>query len=245
MHRRVALTHIAAFAISVVFGSRLAAEETAHWGYEGATGPQQWPNEFPGCAGGGQSPVDIASAQKVSGHPIEFHYADSHLRVINNGHTVMVNYDEGSYMTVDDTRFQLTQFHFHRPSEEHIKGRAYAFGCHLVHQSRDGELAVVAVLFDEGRAHPLIKTIWEHLPATVGNELTAANLKINATQLLPQSHTFYRYSGSLTTPPCTEGVKWHILTTPRTLSRQQLAAFPFKMNARPVQPLNGRLVEED
>ena len=245
MHRRVAFTHIAAFAISVAFGSRLGAEETAHWTYEGATGPQEWPKEFPGCAGRSQSPIDIASAQKVSDHPIEFHYQESGLRVINNGHTVMVVYDDGSFMTVDGTKFQLLQFHFHRPSEERIKGHGYAFCCHLVHQNHGGKLAVVAVLFNEGPAHPLIDTIWRHVPATVGQDVTAGDVKINAQRILPRSHTFYRYSGSLTTPPCTEGVKWHILTTPGAVSRKQLAAFPFKMNARPVQPLNGRLVEED
>jgi carbonic anhydrase len=243
MHRRTAL--ILAGSAALLFRSRIAAEETHHWGYEGPTGPQSWSKEFPGCAGRHQSPVDIRGAQKVSGHPIEFHYEDSRLRVVNNGHTIMVNYDPGSFITVDARQFQLTQFHFHRPSEERIKGHTFAFVCHLVHQGRDGALAVVAVLFEQGQAHPLIDRIWRHLPGAVGEEATAADTTINAGQFLPGSHAYYRYSGSLTTPPCTEGVSWHILMTPATVSSQQLAAFPFKMNARPVQPLNDRRIEED
>jgi carbonic anhydrase len=245
MRRRTVLVQMASLATMLAVRWRAGAEETAHWGYDGPTGPEHWGKEFPACAGRSQSPVDIKTAKKVSGHPIEFHYADSRLRVINNGHTVQVNCDEGSYIAVDGTQYQLIQFHFHRPSEERIQGRAYAFVAHLVHRSREGELAVVAAFFREGPNQPLIETIWQHLPGAIGEELTAAETKINAGQLLPKGRGYYRYAGSLTTPPCTEGVKWNILTTPGTVSRKQLAAFPFKMNARPVQPLNGRLVEED
>lgn len=244
MRRRIVLMQMTSFAAMLAFRWRAGAGETADWGYEGPMGPEHWREEFPACGGASQSPVDIRTAKKVSGHPIDFHYADSTLRVINNGHTVQANYDTGSFITVDGTQYELLQFHFHRPSEERIRGRTYAFVAHLVHQSRDGGLAVVAVFFREGPAHPLIAAIWAHLPGAAGEERVAAD-KINAGQLVPKSHAYYRYSGSLTTPPCTEGVKWNILITPTTISREQLAAFPFKGNARPIQPLNGRAVEEE
>jgi len=240
------VTAMAALIVSVTVAWRVVgAEESAHWEYKGITGAANWAKEFPACGGRSQSPIDIRTATVAPGHPIQFHYADSRLRVINNGHTVMVNYDPGSFITLDGAQYQLLQFHFHRPSEERIHGRAYAFVAHLVHQSSDGRLAVVAVLFQQGTGNPLIDTIWHHFPNTVGQEVTVSDAKINAAQLLPDSHLYYRYSGSLTTPPCTEGVKWNIMAAPLTLSAQQLATFPFKNNARPLQPLNGRSIEED
>jgi len=225
----------------------LATTACAHpqWGYTGAHGPEHWGERYATCRGAAQSPVDIREARTAaSAAPITFDYRDSRLSVVNNGHTIQVDYDPGSAITVGGVRYELLQFHFHRPAEERVQGRIYALDAHLVHRAADGTLAVVAVLFNEGAPQPTIDAIWRHMPKAVGERNTLANVMINAAGLLPADRSYYAYVGSLTVPPCSEGVRWHVLKTPLTVSAVQLQRFPFPMNARPVQPLNGRVVEE-
>jgi carbonic anhydrase len=136
--------------------------------------------------------------------------------------------------------FDLLQFHFHRPSEEKVNGKPMAMVVHFVHKNQAGKLAVLGVLLTEGAENATLKTIWANAPASEGPEVVVPNVKLNPAALVPKSLGYYSFEGSLTTPPCTEGVAFYILKTPAALSKDQVQAFPFKVNARPVQPLNGR-----
>ena len=220
-----------------------------HWSYEGEGGPESWGRlqpEFATCASGQrQSPIDIRDGIAVELEPIAFEYQPGAFRVIDNGHTVQVNVAPGNFVGVGGRRYELLQFHFHRPSEERIAGRQFAMVVHLVHRSADGRLAVVAVLLDEGPAHPLVQLVWNNLPLEKHEE-QAAPMPLDPASLLPNDRRYYTYMGSLTTPPCTEGVLWLVMKQPVTLSPEQAAIFGrlYPMNARPIQPGSGRLVKE-
>lgn len=241
---------VLACALAAISAAALA-EEPAHWSYHGNTGPSHWgelEHEFATCAlGKYQAPINIerASVRKAELGPIKFDYQPSSLKIIDNGHSIQVNYDAGSSITFGGRQYQLVQFHFHHPSEEKIDGKAFDMVIHLVHQDSEGKLAVIAVLVREGHANPLIETLWKHLPKERGIEQTVGDTRIDATALLPPGREYYRFMGSLTTPPCSEDVTWLVLRNPVQFSGQEVARFAkiFPMNARPVQPLNGRLVE--
>lgn len=231
----------------------LGADNKAHghWEYTGATGPAKWAEvdeKFATCAvGKTQSPIDIRSADvKQAPLPaIEFNYKPSPLKIIDNGHTVQVNYAPGSFINVGGKRYDLVQFHFHKPSEEKIDGKAYELVTHLVHKNAAGELAVVAVLMEKGAKRPVIQAVFDNLPTEKGKEVEVAGVGIDVNALLPEKRTYYTFNGSLTTPPCSEGVTWYVMKQPVQVSAEQIARFgrAYKMNARPVQPLNGRTVE--
>jgi carbonic anhydrase len=220
-----------------------------HWGYEGEGGPEHWAElspEYEACGQGAmQSPIDIRDARSADLPDISFLYEASPLRIIDNGHAIQVNYAEGSSITIDGKKYRLLQFHFHAPSENSVMGERYAMEAHLVHKSDDGQLAVVAVFMKKGGENAFIQTLWDNIPDGKGRENEVSGTSINAAELLPADRTYYRFTGSLTTPPCSEGVLWNVLKTPIELSEEQLAAFTarYSMNARPVQPLNGRVVE--
>jgi len=224
-------------------------EKTGHWSYSGETGPSHWSElnpEFSACAKGKyESPIDIRGAQAADLPAIKFDYKPSVLKIINNGHTIQVNYAAGSSIDVGGTRYELLQFHFHRPSEEKINGKSFAMVAHLVHKNSAGKLAVVAVLLDKGGASELIDTLWKNIPKEKEKETVAANVTIDAAKLLPENRGYYTFQGSLTTPPCSEGVTWFVLKTPLKIADGQIAAFGkiYSMNARPVQPLNGRIIQ--
>ena len=170
-------------------------------------------------------------------------YRPAPLHIINNGHTIQVDYEPGSSITVGDRRYELKQFHFHHPSEEKINGKGYAMVAHLVHAAADGSLAVVAVLLDaRSSANPLVARLWQYLPAQEGPEKTHDDVQIDATGLLPTDRGYYTFTGSLTTPPCTENVTWFVLKAPEPISQAQADAFGriYQRDARPTQPLNGR-----
>ncbi|HXY54748.1 MAG TPA: carbonic anhydrase [Nitrospirota bacterium] len=240
-------------AFVVMASMSTAAEKGAsghEWSYEGNHGPGHWgdvKSDYAMCkTGKNQSPIDITSAVKADLPPIQFSYLPSQLRIINNGHSIQVNYAEGSFITVGGKQFQLVQFHFHHPSEEMIKGKKFDMVAHLVHKSADGNLAVVAVLIKKGQANAFIENLWTHLPKEEGMEEVPANVTIDASGLLPAQRGYYTYPGSLTTPPCTEGVTWYVLKEPIELSSAQINRFAhyYKHNARPVQPLDNRVVSE-
>jgi carbonic anhydrase len=220
----------------------------SHWSYEGKGGPDHWGDldkSFTACKlGQRQSPIDIRAPKAANLAPIQFAYQRAPLRIINNGHTIQVNYATGSFITVGDKKYQLTQFHFHHPSEERVDGKSFAMVAHLVHADPKGALAVVAVLLDPGTANPAITSVWHHLPAKEGPEQKFDNVQIDLTGLLPQDRGYYSFNGSLTTPPCSENVAWFVLKTPQRISQSQADAFGkiYPRNARPVQPLNGRAV---
>ena len=227
----------------------LCAEGEHHWSYQGSTGPANWAgleSDYKSCGLGKlQSPIDIrdAVARKVDLPAIDFDYKPSPLRIIDNGHTVQVDYAPGSSISVQGKRYELLQFHFHKPSEEKINGKASAMVAHLVHKDRDGNLAVVAVLLETGASSRLIETLWKNVPKQKGKEREVQGVEVNAADLLPANRAvYYTFTGSLTTPPCSEGVTWFVLKSPTPISKDEVARFAqlYPMNARPTQPLNGR-----
>lgn len=221
----------------------------AHWGYTGHAGAAHWAELDEGyktCKLGKlQSPIDIATAKAEAAplEPIGFAYAAGAAELVNNGHTIQVNLPAGGAATIAGVEYQLVQFHFHTPSEEKIDGKAYPLVAHLVHKNAEGKLAVVAVLFKLGKENAALKPVFGGLPAKQG--ASRALEAINAADLLPAERGYYAFMGSLTTPPCSEEVRWQVLKTPVELSAAQLGAFKrlYRMNARPVQPLNGRVVQ--
>lgn len=221
----------------------------AHWSYQGEGGPATWGSlkpEFAKCASGArQSPIDIRDGIAVDLEPVKFDYRASGFGVIDNGHTVQVNVAAGNAIEVLGRRYELLQFHFHRPSEERINGRQFDMVAHLVHKDLDGRLAVVAVLLDRGSAQPLVQAIWNNLPLEKGEE-QAARVPIDLNHLLPQDRRYYTYMGSLTTPPCSEGVLWMVMQQPVTVSPEQIDIFArlYPMNARPIQSAAGRLIKQ-
>ena len=229
-----------------VLGSSAAISDEQHWSYSGAHGPDHWADlssKNTACAGKNQSPIDLAGFIKADLTPLAFSYRAGGNEVVNNGHTVQVNYAKGSTITVDGIPFELIQFHFHAPSENLIEGRSFPLEAHLVHANRDGELAVVALLFTEGADNPALAEIWSAMPTKEGEERLSRPFAVD--RLLPAERDYYRYSGSLTTPPCTEGVRWLVLKHSATASRAQIDAFAHLLhghNNRPVQPTHGRPV---
>lgn len=220
-----------------------------HWSYEGEGAPTRWGRmnpEWATCASGSrQSPIDIRDGIRVDLEPIAFDYHPSRFNVVDNGHTIQVNMGPRNYMTITGKRYELVQFHFHRPAEEHIDGRGFEMVAHLVHKSVDGKLAVVAVLIDSGQPNDPIQKVWNNLPLEK-NEPVAPTSLLNLSQLLPERREYYTYMGSLTTPPCTEGVLWIVLKEPIQASDQQIGIFSrfYPMNARPIQASGDRIIKE-
>lgn len=221
-----------------------------HWSYEGEGGPANWaaidPKNAACATGKRQSPIDIGDGIRVDLEPIRFDYRPTQFRIEDNGHTIQVNVGEGSSITVMGRRYELKQFHFHRPSEERVNGKRFDMVAHLVHKDDDGNLAVVAVLLEKGDTeHPLIQTLWNNMPLEAGMSLSPAT-SIDLSKLLPDSRAYYTYMGSLTTPPCTENVLWMVFKQPVTLSQEQVSVFSrlYRNNARPLQPAWGRLIKE-
>lgn len=243
------LHRLSAIALSCL--SLTAIAEGPHWTYEGEHGPAHWAEldkNFSECKlGHAQSPIDIRGAKAKTDAPdLEFAYQAKPLAIVNNGHTVQVNEAGAGTLTIAGHAYQLAQFHFHTPSEERIKGRAYDLVAHMVHKDDAGKLAVVAVLFKAGHENAALKTVFDNMPVGAGPEHSVAGVTFNPADLLPAKHGYYHFQGSLTTPPCSEGVAWYVLKTPVEASRAQLGLLHklYEHNARPVQPLNGREVIE-
>ena len=233
---------------------KMLSEANAHgWSYEGDTGPEHWAEldpAFSSCKEGSrQSPILIESDKTMAGPGTEliFEYSKNFGKVINNGHTFEVNVEEGSQIIARGEVYKLIQFHFHHPSEEKIDYKGFPMVAHLVHKSDSGALAVVAVEFEIGEENPAVEAVWRSIPLDVGDKAMISG-GVNVSDLLPplNKRKYYQFLGSLTTPPCSEGVLWTVLKSPMTISRKQLETFShfFPMNARPIQNLNGRLVRE-
>ncbi len=222
-------------------GHGAAGTQAVHWEYDGAMGPENWGKEFPTCGRGkSQAPLNIKGPFEKVRYSVAPDYKQGQLKIVNNGHTIQVNVPVGSKIRIDGKPYDLLQFHFHRPSEEHIDGKPSAMVIHFVHKNAEGELAVLGVMLREGNENPGIKTLWTHAPKAEGPEVVPDGVMFNPGNLLPREMDFFHYDGSLTTPPCTEKVKFYILKTQVNVSKEQMAEFPFKMNARPIQPTNGR-----
>ncbi|NJN46160.1 MAG: carbonic anhydrase family protein [Candidatus Competibacteraceae bacterium] len=230
--------------------TRKAAVEEVYWTHEGDYGPDHWgelSSSFGVCRWGKQqSPIDLVGRIAQQLPAVTFHYQPSEIRILNNGHTIQVNYDAGSHLETNGKRYDLLQFHFHSPSEHTIDGQRFAAELHLVHKSVDGQLAVVGLLLQEGEENRAFEAVWHHFPAEETAE-TSVGEQVNALDFLPDDRTSYRYNGSLTMPPCTEGVSWFVMTTPVTISANQLAAFRkiFHGNNRPVQALQRHQIVTD
>lgn len=250
MSDRHFLKVLAAAAIVLSVPAAFAADGQVRWGYEGHGRPSHWGDlqeDFATCKlGKEQSPINIAtkSAKKAELPPIKTRYRASGGEIVNNGHTIQVDLGNGGSAELSNRVYKLVQFHFHTPSEEKIDGKNYPMVAHLVHRDDAGNLAVVAVLFKRGRENAALKSIFQRLPAKEGEAPLSES--IDTTRLLPPNRAYYAFKGSLTTPPCSEGVSWYVLKQAVELSAGQIGAFQkvFKMNARPVQPLNGREVVE-
>jgi len=238
---------LAVLALSAV--TIATAQTAAHWDYEGKNGPLRWGKLDPAykaCSDGRQqSPVDIRGAHLNKAlQPIEFHYIAGSVTEENDGHTVLIHVNPGSYIVVDGVRYDLVEFHFHHPGEETVNGKLSDMSVQFVHKSADGKLAIIAVRLNEGNANVLLAGLWEHLPKTVGATDKMTQF-MNPAALLPADRGYWAYTGSLTTPPCTEGVRWFVLEQEVELSRDQLKAFAmlYKVNSRLLQATHGRKID--
>jgi carbonic anhydrase len=235
-----------ALALALIAVGVALAQEGVHWSYEGESGPEHWGDlspDFAACAKGvEQSPVDIPAGAPVNPADIAFNYQPSAINIFNNGHTIQVNYDQGSAITLDGMTYNLVQFHFHAASEHAVAGAHEPMEIHFVHRNAQGGLAVVGVLLKAGAENAAYAPVLQNLPAQTSQPAPVAGTTVDAAKLLPAQRDYWRYNGSLTTPPCSEGVKWLVMNTPVELSDAQIAAFTtiFKNDERPVQPFNSR-----
>lgn len=246
MNRRDALKAFAGLALCPLCRPALAAEG-AHWSYEGAAGPTKWGDLDAAskvCAiGAQQSPIDVVAPVKSQLPPLKLGWAKTADTIVNNGHTIQLNFADGSGLALGDRKYKLLQVHFHRPSEHMIAGKSFPMEAHFVHRADSGGLAVVGVLMSTGKPNAAFAKVVSTMPSKEGPAVKA-DAGFNANDMLPKKLSYYRYSGSLTTPPCSETVEWLLLTTPITVAETDVAAFAklYPLNARPVQPENRRFV---
>jgi carbonic anhydrase len=241
------LKALAGLAVCPVCTSTGFAAEGAHWSYEGEAGPAKWgdldaANKV--CSiGSQQSPIDIGATVKTQLPPLKLNWGKSADTIVNNGHTIQLNFAEGSTLRLGNVTYKLVQVHFHRPSEHLIGGKNFPMEAHFVHRAETGALAVVGVLLAEGKPNATFGKIVATMPAKEG-PAGKADAAINPNALLPAKLSYYRYEGSLTTPPCSEVVDWLLLTTPMQVAASDVAAFAklYPMNARPAQKDNRRFV---
>lgn len=224
-----------------------AAEQT-HWSYDGQEDPAHWGKlspDFSLCeTGKNQSPINIKGALETHHAQLQLAFQPGKQQIVNNGHTVQVNVSGGNTLVLDSSTFTLQQFHFHAPSENEIDGKQFPLEAHFVYKGKDGELAVLALMFQQGKANAQLAKAWQQIPTTV-NQTAVLSAPLDIQALLPKQFNFYRFSGSLTTPPCSEGVSWMVLGKPVSASAEQIAQFKNAVrhaNNRPIQPLNGRVI---
>ncbi len=246
MRRRDVVKGLLGIALCPLCAKAGFAAEGAHWSYEGAGGPAKWGDldaANRACSlGTQQSPIDIAGAIDARLPALKFSWSKRPSKIVNNGHTIQLDFPEGNSLTIGSERYALLQFHFHRPSEHTVGGKSYPMEVHFVHRNAAGALAVVGVLMQAGKSNATFRKIVETMPQKKGD--AAADPAIDAMALLPGRHAYYRYPGSLTTPPCSETVDWHLLSTPVAVAEADIAAFAklYPMNARPVQKPQRRFV---
>lgn len=226
-----------------------AGPAAPHWSYAGNTGAEHWGElqpDFKVCTLGlEQTPIDLTSAMKGEAAAVALDYKPLALRIVNNGHTIQVNADAGSSCTIGAAKYELLQFHFHHPSEHLLAGKPFDLECHFVHRSSAGDLAVVGVFVKPGARNAALQSIFDAMPKLQGPELRASGA-IDPAGLLPKSNSYFRYMGSLTTPPCSEGLTWTVFRQPIEASSDQIRQFAelFPNNARPVQSRNRRFLIE-
>jgi len=218
-----------------------------HWSYSGPTGPEYWGDLDPGFSvaktGHQQSPIDLAGPFDSGAERIFFTYQVTPLNVTNNGHSIQVDCPPGNSISIGGRRYELLQYHFHTPSEHTADGKYYGMELHLVHQSDQGQFAVVGVFMKAGNTHSSLADIWDLMPDQVGNSVSS-EVMIDPTDFLPTDRRNVQYDGSLTTPPCSEDVVWTMMLEPISVSPEQIEQFKkvIGQNNRPVQPLNDRVL---
>ena len=226
----------------------IAKDSNAHWGYTGHEGPASWGELSPKykiCGmGKNQSPINVTTSLDADLAAIAPEYKSASKEILNNGHTIQVNVEAGSTLSVDGITFELKQFHFHTPSENHIDGKSFPLEAHFVHLDKEGNIAVLALMFEEGEENKALSKVWEKMPKKA-NEKSELKFSDISKALLPENKEYYRFNGSLTTPPCSEGVRWLVLKTPVSISKAQVEAFLHTMqhpNNRPIQATNARMI---
>lgn len=235
------------FGFSVLLAGSAWASGSAHWGYSGHGAPEHWSSlseENSACSGLNQSPINLTDFIESELMPISFSYKKDGYEILNNGHAIQVNYQSGSQIKIEAGAYELKQFHFHSPSENLVNGKSYPLEAHLVHADKDGALAVISVLFDMGENNAALENIWAKMPEEVGAKVPFVS-NVNAEDILPEKLDYYRFNGSLTTPPCTEGVRWFVIKEAVNVSEKQIEKFKKVMrgpNNRPVQPVNARVI---
>jgi carbonic anhydrase len=229
------------------------AHHAKHWGYSADVAPSHWSmldKKFHICSEGHQqSPINIdeSKGKDVKLPPLAINYASGSKSIINNGHTIQVNIQDGDTLKINGEEYTLKQFHFHTPSENHINGESFPLEAHFVHTTKDGKLAVIAVMFKEGTANPTLGKIIKEFPLEHNKEQTLKFSKAYLDVVMPTNRDYYHFMGSLTTPPCSEEVNWFVLKTPQTATAEQIAKIHQEIgmnNNRPIQPVNGRVIEE-
>lgn len=228
-----------------------------HWGYTGAEAPEFWADlspEFALCGSGSeQSPIDLTNAVTIEDAGLERRIGTEVLTVeqrarvmdlVDNGHTIQITNDVSMALDMDGVHYEMVQFHFHSPSEHTVDGEHAQLEVHLVHKSAEGELAVVGILVEEGEHDSLWDPIIASLPDGPGDTRHVEDLDLDMNELRPLPRHYFRYRGSLTTPPCSEGVQWIVMAEKRQISPDQMAAMVSYLhdNNRPVQPLNDRQI---
>lgn len=216
------------------------------WTYSGSHGPEYWGDiseQFELCrTGQSQSPIDISFAEASDLEAIRFNYYPTKLTVEDIGYSIQVNYDEGSTITFDNHTYMLKRIVIHAPSEHSIQGKQYAMEFQLVHEDAFGRTAIISIMGERGQHNPSLRGVLNAISVLRSEPRTILGVTFNASAMLPEDRAYYSYMGSLTTPPCTEGVRWLVLQTPIQLSRSQITDFEarFGLNARPIQATNGR-----
>lgn len=223
------------------------AEDSPHWTYSGEHGPEHWAELSPDYAACGlgvnQSPIDITASIEANLGDLEIDYQYGTTTIINNGHTLQINSKPGNWLNAEGQRFELQQLHFHSPSEHQLNGESFPLEAHFVHKNEKGELAVVAVVFKEGKINDALETVGRLAPTVVG-ESNPVDIDFQTLPLYGRYDSYFRYNGSLTTPPCTEGIRWFIIREPGEVAAVQVASFVALIgeDARGPQPQNARIV---
>lgn len=220
-----------------------------NWSYYGGKGPSNWYKldpSFSACREGKQqSPIDIRGVKANNALPaIDFHYVSGPVTLVNTGHTVRINVAPGGYILLGGDRYDLVEFHFHHPAEDLVNGKLSDLVIDLVHKNTSGELAIIAVRVDEGQVNGSLAALWPSLPRVAGATATLQD-PFNPLGLLPPDRRYWTYTGSITVPPCTEGVRWLVMQTATQFSQDQMESFArlYPDNARQVQPMRGRKIE--
>ncbi len=232
---------------SLCLSSTLYAD--SHWGYSHQNAPSHWASldqKYQACAGFNQSPINISQTTKSQLERLKLNYTSTSKSIVNNGHTIQVDFNEGNVLELDGKKFNLKQFHLHSPSENTIQGKSYPMEMHLVHASDQGELAVIAIMYEQGVENQKLVNLWQNLPKKAGTVFYPQQQEA-AQSFIPDKLDYYRFNGSLTTPPCTEGVRWIVLKDIQQASALQIKSFTEVLsepNNRPIQSINARVILE-